>query len=292
MGAAYGTDGYGDTSMEYTDEVKYVKILGINLIDNMGIRYEQGLNTEYKPETLYFTEVDNIGNYIDCGELIADVEIPPGIEMRSSATRSTLLSKHYYASQIIISNIRPVSSLPHWNDEKFCLVMVRQNGKSLKYVPLRNQTYEICHAAINQYPGAIKYVINQSNDLCIYAVSLNPVISDYIRSQNYNLWLSIVQLNGMTLRNVRDDIKTEAMCLAAVTNTGYALKHVPDELKTEEMCLIAVQQDINAKDFVPVRCLSHEIKLLISGKKRKHTNIIGELADTAYTVITAIASRR
>ena len=63
--------------------------------------------------------------------------------------------------------------------------------------------------------------------------------------------LEAVRQDGLALRDVPEDLKTEAVCLAAVQQYGQALKFVPKERKTPEVCLEAVKQDGRALKFVP-----------------------------------------
>jgi hypothetical protein len=48
------------------------------------------------------------------------------------------------------------------------------------------------------------------------------------------------------------ELRSEAVCLAAVKEDGFALRYVPEELKSEELCLAAVRQNGDALQFVPM----------------------------------------
>ena len=65
------------------------------------------------------------------------------------------------------------------------------------------------------------------------------------------LCLAAVQQDGRTLAYVPDALKTETLCLAAVQQDGYTLQYVPDAQKTEALCLAAAQQDGGALAYVP-----------------------------------------
>ena len=64
---------------------------------------------------------------------------------------------------------------------------------------------------------------------------------------------------GFAVQYLPDELKTEALCIAAVQQNGKTLEFVPDALKTEELCLAAVQQDGVSIQFVPDKLITEAL---------------------------------
>ena len=75
--------------------------------------------------------------------------------------------------------------LAKWYDEAYCLVAVKQDGRTLQYV--REQTLEICLVAVKQ----------------------NGHILQYVREQTLEIILAAVKQNGYTLQYVNWEVLTE-----------------------------------------------------------------------------------
>jgi len=59
--------------------------------------------------------------------------------------------------------------------------------------------------------------------------------------------IKAVQADARDLARMPEDLRTEAVCLAAVQTVGMALMAVPDVAKTEAVCMAAVEQDGEVK---------------------------------------------
>ena len=62
-----------------------------------------------------------------------------------------------------------------WNNPKYCLEAVKQNGYALRWV--KNQTIDICLEAVKQYGHALKWVKNQT-----------PLIIHYLKKYHISLY--------------------------------------------------------------------------------------------------------
>ena len=67
------------------------------------------------------------------------------------------------------------------------LQKVRLDGYAIRHI--KNQTPEVCLAAIRQVGYAIKYIKNQTPELCLVAVEQNGNVIKYIR-KDYHHWLT------------------------------------------------------------------------------------------------------
>jgi hypothetical protein len=162
---------------------KYVKILHYSLI-HRGFKYKEGLNQDNYG--LHFTDINFVYLWLSHGDLIADVTIPAG-------TNIITCDNCYRAEQIVINNIRPITDHPCWNDEDFCLQMVKKCGNVLQYIT--NQTPLLCKAAIFKNPYAYKFCNVDVYDILIETypflktfyksksnVYISPAIPDYAKS--------------------------------------------------------------------------------------------------------------
>lgn len=101
------------------------------------------------------------------------------------------------------------------------LSLVKNNGMSLKEIPLEKITEEICRTAIQNNNTSFRYVPDtfKTEELCSFAVSIS----------------------GTTLKFVPESLKTDTLCRTAIQNFPWALKEVPEELKTKELCEFAFE---------------------------------------------------
>ncbi len=160
-------------------ESKYVKILNESMI-HKGFKYQLGLNVDTKPFDpsgscrpggLYFTNLTNFYKFLGYGTLIADVEVPEGTEIYADPE-----GDKWKAHSIIISNIRPIETLPQWSDVQFCLAVVSKYPSALQFVNYRKfnrDDYEhICLTAVRNDGKSVRYIdpARQLNNICYYAV--------------------------------------------------------------------------------------------------------------------------
>lgn len=108
---------------------------------------------------------------------------------------------------------------------------LKKDGLLLKRISKKDQTLEMCKAAIDQNPKALKYASKQ----CIDA----EICSD------------AVKMDGNTFRYVPKRFITKIMCLLAVQADADLLRDVPYELKTKEICLLAVTKKPETLTYIP-----------------------------------------
>jgi hypothetical protein len=226
-----------------TENQKYYKILRDDLIHH-GFSYKLGINEDVlnfhphgncSPGGLYFTDLDNIVEYITYGNNIAEIEILDDSEIYVE-------SKKCKASKFNIISIYSlydfISNLPY----DIQLFIVKQNGYVLQFI--ENQTPELCKEAL-QNGIEIKFIKNKTEDLCKLAVSKNGISLIFIKNQ------------------------TDEICKIAVQQYGKALKFV--ENQTFEICRLAVDQDYWAMQYIKCDKMYYEIKnnLKINKKRKK-----------------------
>src|SRR5574344_1958171 len=68
-----------------------------------------------------------------------------------------------------------------WNNPKYCLEAVKQNGYALEYV--KEQTPEICLEAVKQNGYALQYVKEQTQELCLEAVKEDGLALRWVKNQ-------------------------------------------------------------------------------------------------------------
>jgi len=116
-----------------------------------------------------------------------------------------------------------------------------------------------------------KTAFNKEQEKCLANVSTNKslwrdghcVVTNVFEnmpteSVTEELCLAVVKKNGHMLLYVPKELKTDAVCRAAVEDTGF-LGDVPQARKTEELCLIAAQIDGDALRYVPKRLMTEAI---------------------------------
>ncbi len=107
-------------------------------------------------------------------------------------------------------------------DMNMCKIAVSKNfkGSSLKFVPEKFKTDELCWIALKSCPASIRFVPNQTREMCEYVVKeWHHTLSDeYIKKENIDHSLEKI----------------------AVNSCGYAFKYV--ENQDEEMILESIEK--------------------------------------------------
>ena len=189
----------------------YHKILNETLTHH-GFRFKEGLNVDtvpFNPEGkcraggLYFTDKNNIHEFISYGTLMADVTLPSNAHVYQEVNK-------WKADQIILSNIRTIPL-------EIYVKAIQRSGCFLRYVPRAFRTPELCLKAVKQDGYALKHVPRtlRTPELCLKAVSRC----------------------GCSVEFVPPALQTPELCLVAVKQNGRALKHLPLSLQTPELCL-------------------------------------------------------
>lgn len=110
---------------------------------------------------------------------------------------------------------------------------------SLKNIPARKRTKEICLTAVKMNCFELEFVKKQTEEICFAAVKQNGCALSYVKNQTDEICLAAVRSNGIALGDVI--CQTEEVCLAAVKSYGPALEWVKEQ--TEDICLAAVRQN-------------------------------------------------
>lgn len=81
-----------------------------------------------------------------------------------------------------------------WNDEKFCLEAVKQDGLALQYV--KNQTEKICLEAVKENGDALEFVKNQTLQICGEDVNRSLWANSFIKDLNHReYWDGFIAYN-------------------------------------------------------------------------------------------------
>jgi hypothetical protein len=159
--------------------------------------------------------------------------------------------------------------------EEICLAALQKDGLSLKYVKV--QTPEMCRVAVQEIGLALLYVREQTPELCLAAVKQRGDALDAVREQTDDICLAAVQQDGMALKFVKK--QTEAICLAAMKQNVNAIVFVDKQIlnsipfrynhfenvtdiTTTELCCICLEYDSN--EFLISSCKHYFHKTCIN----------------------------
>lgn len=122
---------------------------------------------------------------------------------------------------------------------------VRKNPSLLKQV--KEQTPELCMAAVSEDYKALSYVREQSNVICLIAVKNDGNALQFVKDQTPQICMEAVKHSGNAIQYVKK--QTPELCAEAIKQDPLALKHVKNPSK--ELCIEAVRSNRNAISFVP-----------------------------------------
>lgn len=103
---------------------------------------------------------------------------------------------------------------------------------------IRNQTPELCLAAITLQPYCLAYLQDQSEDLCLLAVQKNSSVAELIRELHEDLVIKMLTLNPVVIRYIE---QTEERCLLAVSINSVVLHYIQNQ--TRDICLEAIKNN-------------------------------------------------
>jgi len=228
-------------------EQKWYKVIRENMNHN-GFRYKIGLNVDFikfnpfgscQPGGLYFTNAKNLHKFLDYGELIADIELPPDARVYKDPDEDK-----WKADRLVVKSVCEFKDHPLFKDHDWCLEVVKYNGLLLQYV--KKQSSKICLAAVRENGMALRFVKKQSSKICLTAVRQCGFALEYVKRQTNTICLAAVRQNGYTLELVKN--QTYKICLEAVKQDGLAIEYVKNQ--THELCLMAVKRNGQAWDYI------------------------------------------
>jgi len=120
---------------------------------------------------------------------------------------------------------------------------VQIDGRSLKYVPKKLRTQEICLAAVQNVSHAISEVPEKSRsmEICLTAVKHRS------RGEEIDFLVMGRDPTIFVLKHIPEKHKTYELFLAAVQCNSWIFAYTPDEFKTAELCLIAMKGSADVK---------------------------------------------
>lgn len=213
---------------EYISHNKFVYILNeINFDDN----------------GLYFTKICDLAKYSHFGKYILEVEFP-----NDAIIHMDVKKNRYKSDKLIIKNpikidnfqiidtdqnlmnlIKYDPQLLRWIDKQtndLSLEAVQIDGMVLQYV--KNKSLIVNMYAIRQNGKAIQFIDQQNiiDSMIIQAIKQNPYALEYIHKQNFKICKLAVSIDGMTLRHVKNNIRTTELCDLAIKQNYMASIYV------------------------------------------------------------------
>jgi hypothetical protein len=163
-------------------------------------QYEIGLNKdrEYKEEfvePMFYCNKQQIHYHLNDGYKLAFISLPIG---NISEYRET----KYVTNNMIIKKVINLKDWKMWENEKFCLETVRENGMALEYV--KNPTFEIIEEALKKDEMALEYV---SNETLLHAVLKDPKCLSLIPEKRQTPLMYVVALHSNPDPKIIDFIK-------------------------------------------------------------------------------------
>jgi Domain of unknown function (DUF4116) len=119
---------------------------------------------------------------------------------------------------------------------------VEQNGLTLRHVPERYRTPELCRIAVEQNGRALEYVPDnyKTLELCRLAVQGNGTALEFVpeKRQNLGFWRWWKRYFAPT-----QGYRSPKLCCLAVKQSGWALCYIPKEYKNYELYRLAIEQN-------------------------------------------------
>ena len=120
-----------------------------------------------QPGDFYFTNKEHIIDYLYIGIYITEITIPNDAKVYKDP---------YYdiwkADKFIINKYCFIEQWNYWNDEKFCIESIKNNGCHLQYILKEFKTKELCELAVKKDIWALEFVPDEfiTKELCELAL--------------------------------------------------------------------------------------------------------------------------
>ena len=129
---------------------------------------------------------------------------------------------------------------------------IEAHAYNLRYLPPAARTFDLCSKAVGKIGNAIGWVppALQTRDLCLLAITKDPrgaLMHMHETVHTEELCLEAVNRCSWALEFA--EVKTRAICLAAVSVKGRALQYVPVDMHTDEIMWAAWKNDRRAAEF-------------------------------------------
>ncbi len=155
------------------NDKQFMKILR-NDMTHYNFTYKEGLNEDIlpfnpsgscEPGGLYFTTIDHIHEFFDCGDHIAFITLCPDAVFYIDPEGNKFKTDKFNIDKIMLFSDCD-------NYYEICCNAVTHNGMFLHYVSYKHRTHDICLIAIKQDFRALEYVLKEHKtlELCTLAV--------------------------------------------------------------------------------------------------------------------------
>ena len=297
----FQTESQHDECTELTDEIKkqqeefdytkeYYKVIRKDLT-HFGYTYKHGLNEDPKPFStekdcgpggLYFTDRENLVDFIAYGDYICKVTVPKNVALMSIPDPKQHTMK-WKAKKIIVDleNKIPMNEFPWTSDDlsksfflipyikpedqtyEWWLNILQTNhkidGYNCQYVIhcMRDDLYDdiICDLIIRHYCSAIKYIPDRfkTNEFWIKCVKINYfLIYDFPKHlQKNEIYNEIFEANSDVLMVLDVSFQTYEICLQAVKRNAILFSYVQPKYITPELCMETIKKDFHMFNIIP-----------------------------------------
>ncbi|MCL2128744.1 MAG: DUF4116 domain-containing protein [Treponema sp.] len=207
---------------------------------------QYGAALEYIPEVFKTAELCRMAVY---DSVFALEHVPESLKTTELCIATVRGGEHGWASISSTSRYIPADQ---FENEEFCLALVKSEGRALEYVPETLRTREICLAAVQKDGQALEYVPEalRTEEICTAAAKQEE--EDEFPWEN----------NDNTLENVPEMLKTAELCLASLQHNRAALKYVPKELIDGDFLLAAVKRNCQIFIDIPEEQITEELCLV------------------------------
>jgi hypothetical protein len=228
-------------------DITFYKVLPESMVnERRPFTYQVGLNVDHipfdptgecKPGGLYFTERRWIQHFFYYGGKIAEVHIPDDAKVYIELFK-------YKASKIVLTKIVAWSTLPWWDDQRFCDKCISVSPFTIKYII--NQSTDLCKRAISINPNCIEFIRNQAEEVCKYAIKCDPDSIRYIRNQTNHLSELAIKLKPSSIKLIRK--QTIGLCKLAISLDPLCIEHIKS--KSNGLCYIAIKGNHKAIQYI------------------------------------------
>jgi hypothetical protein len=146
--------------------------------------------------------------------------------------------------------------------------------------------YGLCYV-YNVFPETPKELVTE--EFCLAVVRKNGYALRYVpvEMRTEAVCRAAVE-NSANLDDVPEKLITEALCFTAVRKEGTALNGIPRKLKTEELCIAAVSQNPIAHRCIPEKLRTEAVYLIVVQKKGDELSEIPKKLRTEAVCIAAV----
>jgi hypothetical protein len=178
--------------------------------------------------------------------------------------KSVNINSYDMCYNLIKNNICSLKNIPEkYKTLEICEISILNNSLSLQYVPNNLRTYDLCIKSVIKNSYSLEYVPEKLKDIniCMIAINRNGFTIKFVPETLITLDICklVISKYPSTIKYISNNLINLDLCKIAINKDPYVLEYIPDEFKSFDICMELVSQNGELLEFVPYNIKTYEM---------------------------------